>query len=337
MDKKNENTLYASLLAGSPEEALMLDAWLDERTVDVGQDADGLPDEVKYVRQDNTRLARAAGDYDGEIVSGQIRILSKRFTADPDVVPYVAVLDEDQDGKWIVAPFSKYSYPATPGEMATGIRHAGLRVIQAWNARAMHGSLLAKSYLFGEMPDSVRRDGLALFRHETAGVDLPEDFSSLRGCAIGMDADPRRDYIEETISRLRPLSTAVKATERIRVVKRAEDMGMEFAERMVKSRLVDEEEKLAAGKRRPHSETYDVGEIELDLEYSPEAEAVTMTFYDADDETYLGYDGYGLLGANQEFLGTFRNGFIRVPVESVRDSFMLTDSDGEAVEVVERS
>lgn len=332
-----KNSLYATLLTGNPHDAGLVDAWLDERIASSAS-AD-LPSEITSTRQDNGRLANAvtANEYDGNIAPGQIRILSKRFTADPDVIPYVAVLEKRHEGMWLVAPFSQYSYPATPGEMTTGIRHVGLRVMQAWNARTIQDCLLAKSFFFGELPDDVRQECLELFRHETGGRDLPEGFKALRGCAIMIEGDPRKDYIDETISRLRPLSTAVKATERICAVKEAEDMGRAFAERIAKPRFIGEERKLAAGTRKPRTESYDVGEIALDLEYSPESEEVTMTFYDSDDETYLGYDGYGLLGANQEFLGTFRDGFIRVPAESVCDSFMLTDPDGEAVEVVERT
>lgn len=333
MNDNNENTLYASLLAASPEDALMLDAWLDERIASSA--AIDLPSEITSTRQDNRRLAESvtADEYDGNITPGQIRILSKRFTADPDVIPYVAVLEDWHKGMWLVAPFSQYSYPATPGEMTTGIRHLGLRVIQAWNARTMQESLLAKSYLFGELPDSVRKDGLSLFRHEMEGCALPEDFKALRGGAIMMESDPRRDYVAETISRLRPLSTAVKATERIR----AEDERMELARKLggifPKPKFGEEEMKEAAGTRKPCTESYNVGGIALDLEFSPEAEEVVMTFYGDDDEKYLGNDGYGVFGVKREFLGTFQNGSIRVPAASVRDSFIIVDADGEVVDV----
>ena len=129
MSENNGNTLYASLLAGTPEDAGLLDAWLDERSADRESCRHELPETIASVRQDNRRLSQAAGNYDGDIAPGQIRILSKRFTADPDLIPYVAVLGKSEEGRWLVAPFSQYSYPATPGEMATGIRHYGLRVM----------------------------------------------------------------------------------------------------------------------------------------------------------------------------------------------------------------
>ena len=334
-----KNTLYATLLTDNPHDAEMLDAWLDERAASMATVE--LPDEIASVRQDNRRLADAVGEYDGDIAPGQIRILSKRFTADPDVIPYVAVLEKWHEGMWLVAPFSQYSYPATPGEMITGIRHLGLRVMQAWNARTMQDSLLAKSYLFGDLSNDVLQDCLSLFRHEMGGRALPEYFKALRGGAIIMEEDPRREYIAETIARLQPISTAVKAAERIRAESETDKMGKEFAKRIAaiiaKTKFVGDEMKLAAGTRKPRTKSYGVGDVSLDLEFSPEAESVVMTFYSEDDEKFLGYDGYGVFGADEEFLGTFKDGSICVPAEAVRDSFLLVDSDGEPVPVDERA
>ena len=167
------------------------------------------------------------------------------------------------------------------------------------------------------------------------GVALPDDFHALRGGAITMECDPRREYLAETIARLRPLSTAVKATESIHaeVERLAQDMGRTFAERIARTKVIDDEMKLAAGTRKPCTESYDVGGIALDLEFSPEADEVVMTFYGDDDEKYLGNDGYGVFGFKREFLGTFQNGSVRVPAASVRGSFIIVNVDGEVVDV----
>ena len=324
-----KNSLYATLLTGDPHDACLVDAWLDERIASSA--SIDLPSEITATRQDNSRLAKAvtADEYDGNIAPGQIRILSKRFTADPDVIPYVAVLEEWHKGMWLVAPFSQYSYPATPGEMTTGIRHLGLRVIQAWNARTMQESLLAKSYLFGDLPDSVLKDGLSLFRHEMGGVALPDDFHALRGGAITMECDPRREYLAETIARLRPLSTAVKATERA------------LADRQV---AIDESIRAhpfwwrsavayAAGSTPPVTQKCKVHESELWLTHDPEQKKVLMAFYDSEGEPTHEYDGCAVLGRGVEFLGTFLDGTLSVPDDAVLESFKLTDPDGCPIEV----
>ena len=81
-----KNSLYATLLTGNPHDAGLVDAWLDERIASSA--SVDLPDEITSTRQDNRRLAKAvtADEYDGNIAPGQIRILSKRFTAYPKAV-----------------------------------------------------------------------------------------------------------------------------------------------------------------------------------------------------------------------------------------------------------
>lgn len=332
-----KNTLYATLLADNPYDAELLDAWLDERTA--GVDNVELPDEIASIRQDNRRLANSVGEYDGDIALGQIRILSKRFTADPDVIPYVAVLEEWHEGMWLVVPFSQYSYPATPGEMATGMRHLGLRVMQAWNARTMHDSLLAKSYLFGELSDDVRQDCLSLFRHEMGGRALPEDFRALRGGAITMEADPRRDYIAETIARLQPLSTAVKATERaysenLILVDFSKAREGKEEGTVLQPLYGTEEFRLAAGgKPMPTTERFRTVGTELTLMYSPEEGTAIFTFWDKNDCPDSSYDGCSVLGTGGVFLGSFRNGSLSVPADAVKGWFQITDKNGNAVKL----
>ncbi len=326
-----KNSLYATLLTGNPHDAGLVDAWLDERIASSA--SVDLPDEITSTRQDNNRLAKAvtADEYDGNIAPGQIRILSKRFTADPDVIPYVAVLEQWSEGMWLVAPFSQYSYPATPGEMTTGIRHVGLRVMQAWNARTMHGCLLAKSFLFGELPDDVRQECLALFRHETGGRDLPEGFKALRGCAITIEGDPRRDYVAETISRLRPLSTAVKATEWAL----ADCQAVIPGGTRDPSFWIRREVSVAAGSTLPVTQKCKVHESELWLTHDPEQKKVLMAFYDSDGEPTHEYDGCAVLGRGIEFLGTFLDGTLSVPDDAVLENFKLTDPDGCPIEFCE--
>ena len=329
---KNYST-YAALLTDTPNEARLLDEWLDERSAEHDAEKLQLPREVSGITVDRERLAAACEAYDGDIRPGQIRILSKRFTADPDVIPYVAVLERRDEGKWLVAPFSPYSVPATPGEMATGVDICGLRVVQAWNGQTVQEALLAKSFLFSSLGESVRVAALDLVRHETNGADLPADFSAQRGPTVILDADPRRDYQGETLARLRPLVTAVKAMERWRT----ESSNLQQGSETVLQPLWGAEkcgERLAAEEKEHQiTENYLVCETELSLSYSPEERLAILTFYDKDDRPDAAYDGYGLLGADGEFLGAFRDGYIRVSADCIREGFRIVDSEGSAVTI----
>lgn len=202
-------TVYASLLAERPEDVAVIASWLAERARAEAASLQEAAEDTSSFIQDNVRLAEASGGYDVGIASGQIRILSKRFTSDPDVVPFVAVLEEWEEGMWLVAPFSQYSTPATPGEMATGEDSFGLEVLQVWNSRTVQTTLLERSFLFGEIPAETVAEASALFRHELGGTDLPSGFKSRRGAPIAIKDDPRRDYLAESIARLAPLSNAV--------------------------------------------------------------------------------------------------------------------------------
>lgn len=374
MNKKYST--YASIFTETPETAVLFDSWLRERMNDqdlrreAEMEMNDPASELPW--QDRERLSAACDKYDDDIRVGQIRILSKRFTEDPDVIPYVAVLEQWDEGMWLVAPFSQYSTPATSGEMATGIAVFGLRVLQAWNGRTVQDRLLEKSFLFGQMDESLRGQALALFRHEFAGMDLPVGFPAQRGSAIVVEADPRRDYIAETIERMRPLSTAVKATERVlgeiygseEVENRGEDktlagedeaakgtgglLRVDFGaavERQKANTLTQPffgseayAERLAAGNRdQQKTETFVVSETELSLTYSPEERCAVLTFYDKDDKPDGSYDGYAVLGTGFEFLGTFKDGSVRVPSELVKNWFQITDREGNAVTVVKKA
>lgn len=205
MKMSNKYNVFASLLSAKPEDAGMIAAWMADREAE----KDMMNMEVVTCRHDATCLNEVRGDYDGNISVGDVRILSKQFTSEPDVIPYVAVLEEWEKGMWLIAPFSHYATPATPGEMSTGIDMRGLRVLQAWNGRTVQDDILKKSFLFDRLSDKVRADALALFRHEMGGVDLPTSFSAQRGVPIVNEADPRREYIAESIDRLQPLAEAV--------------------------------------------------------------------------------------------------------------------------------
>ena len=202
---KTDFSVYASLLSSTPSDAKSIASWLADREAA----RDVMKMNVEETVQDRAVMSVASGEYDENIAIAQIRILSKRYTTEPDVIPYVAVVDKWEDDMWLIVPFSPYNTPATPGEMETGLDTYGLHVLQAWNGRTVQEAILKKSYLFGELSEMVRKDALALFRHEFGGVSLPSDFSARIGSPIVEAEDPRREYLDECIKRLNPLAKAV--------------------------------------------------------------------------------------------------------------------------------
>lgn len=338
--KRNTST-YATLFTSTEDEAILFDKWFCER--ELHRDMRHLDAAEEPVRVDAKRLEQARGDYDGNIAAGQVRILSRRFTDTPEVVPFIVVLEKweerDSDDMWLVAPFSPYSTPATPGEMASGTNLLWREVVQAWNARTVHGSLLKMSYLCGTLGKSAVRDACALFRNQFAGTALPSDFSALRGPDVILEADPRRDYVAESIARLCPLSTAVRATERAQsenliVVDFSRAQEGREAGMVLQPLYGSEEHRLAAaGRPVPTTEHFRVVGAELTVMHSPEDGTTVFTFWDENDRPDSRYDGCAVLGTGGTFLGTFRNGSLRVPADAVKGWFQLTDKDGRALKL----
>lgn len=204
----NEFKMYASLLTPQPSDVDIVASWLADRETEQR----AKKSKITTTKQDNELLSKVCGPYDPQIATGQIRILSKQYTADPDTIPYVAIVDEWSAGFWLVIPFSPYKTPAVPGEMATGMNMHGLNVLQAWNSRTAPDCLLQKSFqLDTTLSENVRRDALALFRHELGGIAVPNSFKAQRGAPIVVAADPRREYLKEEIRRLDPLTAAALA------------------------------------------------------------------------------------------------------------------------------
>jgi len=367
---KNTASAYAMMLTDNGPDAELLDAWLSER-ID-SQTEGGTSDALPAGSADGTGLGDACLPYDETVCPGQVRILSKRFVADPQKVPYVAVIEQWEDNVWLVAPFSRYAYPATPGEMTTRIGNCGLHVLQVWNARTVRTRLLEKSFLFGELDEHVRQNAADLFRHEMSGKALPASFDALTGPAMTFEADPRQDYLEESVAQLRPLSTAVKATDRVlaeiygsmpeetKAESGTEEAPVVPAEDPMASKVVlvdfsqvrarqsentvvlpffgeaEYANALAAGNEVDVTQTFQVCKDELSLEYSPEEKMARLTFYDSEDRPNAAYDGYGIFGTGFEFLGVFKDGMATVPAESVKNWFQLVDPEGNAVALAEK-
>lgn len=196
---------YASLLSAEPTDADGIASWLADREAEKASKTMVVDETV----QDSESVSAEAESFNVSLAISQIRILSKRYTTEPDIIPFVAVIDKWDDEMWLIVPFSPYRTPATPGEMATGLDVHSLHVLQAWNGRTAQEEILKRSYLVGALPEDVRMDALRLFRHQLFGTPLPEEFAARRGAPIVEAADPRRDYLAESVARLQPLTNAV--------------------------------------------------------------------------------------------------------------------------------
>ena len=324
-----KTSLFSRILCDSDSDAGVLDAWLSERNADLRLDS--LPDEPLPFTVDAERLAAAVAPRDPAVEPGQIRILSPSLVADDFAFPFVAVLDRWMADLWLVAPFSPYSTPATPGEMASGVQFAGRRVLQCWNARTAHESLVSQSRVVGVLGESVRKDALALFRHIASGTALPESFQIRVGPPILSTADPRRAYLVESTERFAPLTAAAEKREarlalEERIAGRREFLlkSSAFISAAIEAARPTA---LAAGDReKESSEAFLVPAfgVEMDVKYAPSEGNVRLVVYGPDGERDAkSLEGIAVVDKGGALVGTIGDGVLVAQASALADGFIL--------------
>ncbi len=333
--------LFSRFLSDTDADAEWLDAWLAERDADLSLRS--LSDDPLPFTVDAERLAAATAPFDGTVEPGQIRILSPEFVSGDGAIPYVAVLDRWMEDMWLVAPFSPYSTPATPGEMASGVRFAGRRVLQCWNARTAHESLVAQSRVVGILGESVRKDALALFRHVASGIALPDSFKVLVGPPVLSKADPRRKYLAESAARYAPLTAAARAleaelalAERLAAFK--ESIASRFRAARERVKVFVDSIRIpvygtpayalsAADKPRQTIETFRIPShgVELDVKHTPSEGKVRLVVYKNGEVDVASLEGVVVADKEMAPIGEISNGVLVAEEAALKSGFLLVD------------
>ena len=176
-----------------PEQREMLAAWLAEWRLerelpppaaepDASEAADHRP-------ADSDKTIGATG---AELRPGDIVLLPPDGGISSARPVYVALLGAGSDGRWLCAPFSRFSTPATDGEYATGRGFDPLKVLCAWNAGHLPMAVLARGWLV----ERLGAGDLKVLADFASGrrAELPP---ARRGPPVLHPLDPRRDYVEE--------------------------------------------------------------------------------------------------------------------------------------------
>ena len=129
------------------------------------------------------------------IEAGQVRLIHPAASADARARPvYAVILKEAQAGGWLIAPFSRFSEPATPGEWLTGLSAVPLRVLCLWNARVVPSEWLEKSWKAAVLSKQKIKQSLDLYRCVHHGEPVPEAFLKRIGLPVLHPLDPRFQY-----------------------------------------------------------------------------------------------------------------------------------------------
>lgn len=105
---------------------------------------------------------------------------------------YMLLVKKNWFGGWQAVPFSRFTVPATDGELATGREYIPLKVLSLWNYGRLDDAYVKRSWLVA----SASAADVKLAEEYIAGRrrELPD---SRTGAPIVRSFDPRREYLDE--------------------------------------------------------------------------------------------------------------------------------------------
>ena len=135
---------------------------------------------------------------------GEVRLLAPELTPSSSLPVYVLLLQEWAPGWKLVAPFSRFTVPAVPGEFliqdhvnhmdATGI----LSTLCLWNAVSVPDGALQKSWLVETWEADAYDGALCVFDSLQNGSSLPAELGFRTGVMLSRQrSDPRNQYLRE--------------------------------------------------------------------------------------------------------------------------------------------
>lgn len=181
--------------------------WIEQYILDAEHDELKLYEDIDGVQLDYDRLRNSVNPYDSHLEVGQIRILAPKFVRNQDHIPYVAVIAQTDETHYLVAPFSRFPIPATPGEIMTHKDFEPVKVLQVWNARIVPEALLQLSWKSDVLEEQTRQDAEALHQYLQTKTPLPENFSSILGPRLDAPFDLRYTYLDEEEEQFVPLDS----------------------------------------------------------------------------------------------------------------------------------
>jgi len=147
--------------------------------------------------------------------TGDIRLLNPWLVREVRRPLYFAVLGEWLDGMWLIAPFARFSLPATVGEFNTGRgesdpRQSPLSVLSLWNAHTVPPEVVQQSWFLDTLSESELENAWEVFRQVMTGKALPPHLMERVGPPMHHPADPRHDYLAEEAGGLSPLGRSAE-------------------------------------------------------------------------------------------------------------------------------
>ena len=172
--------------------------WLSEWRIDKMLREDDRSPSASGSRDPETAYKSSGPLYDMKSAAvGQIRLLHPVSHETAKRPRYIAVLKDNGDGSWLVAPFGRFSEPAVPGEWKTGRNIPVLRTLCIWNAQRLSDTVLARSWVVDRMTASRVAQAVTIHGFLAESRQHPRAISLRVGPPLSHPLDPRVEYLEE--------------------------------------------------------------------------------------------------------------------------------------------
>ena len=232
------------------------------------------------------------------------------------------VLSQWSDQHWLIAPFSPYSFPATPGELATDIEFSHYAVVESWNAVVVPEIFLyTRTSFLRNADEQLRKDACTIFFQQLEGTELPKNLVDRVGPSINSEFDPRIQYLLDQKQELIPLRNAAqKAADVFSSVKAQSPFWANNDETLV----------LAAKDKDSNVSFWSVDKQDAVIKTFIEKSELRLQVFSSDYQSYSDLlDSWSVVSESGTVLGTIVNGRCRIPKENVAGMFCLASPNGE--------
>jgi len=198
MSRRNISIEIPSSEAQRQNLAEWLSLWKIDEELRRGDDSDE-QSQMKGV------VLRTALDAGSVLEIDEIRLLYSDSQATWRRPVYLAVLEKAMDDLFLVAPFSRFEYPALPGEFITGFEAPQLRVLSIWNAFHIRRMRLEGGWQVDRLDRDDRELALAVHAALRGERDFPLDLVDRTAPPLKHPLDPRWEYREEELEMVEAL------------------------------------------------------------------------------------------------------------------------------------
>ncbi len=255
---------------------------------------------------------------------GQIRLLKEDLTNDSHENTCVLVLSQWSGNRWLVAPFSPYTAPATQGELSTGIDFHAYQVVEAWNTVVVPDFFLQmQSFYLRDVDEPVRRDACIVFFQKLEGKEMPDDLKPRTGAKICSKLDPRIQYLLNEQLQLEPLRDKIEI---------AEDF-LRTMEPFESAPWVQKGDSALAASDKTESVLYlSVSEHQERIKVFRVGKEIRFEFYSADFNDYSNiFDSWYIVSEEGCVLGQIKGYRCRITNEIPIESICLATPDGKLI------